>query len=371
MIDLEHIRRQLHEIPELAFQEKKTKAYVLKTLKSIIPQKDHTWKIEEFKHSNGLLVSYRPSDTPFRLFRADMDALPIPEDSGAAYASHHAGLMHACGHDVHMTILLGLISRVVESHPSRNLLFLFQPAEEGQGGAQSILNEGLIQQYDIASAYALHVASEMPVGKVSSRSGVFFGIPQEFDVLFTGQAAHAAFPEKGKNALSAGREFLKRMERAASELQQNNRLIFHVGKFDAGTIRNIIPDFCKLEGTHRTLSPEIRDKLNTWLFEISSRVAEEHGVTAKVDLLCTYDPVVNDPELVETLAAKCYELGLDFTEAETAMTGEDFGFFTTLYPGLLFWLGSGCDQPLHSGKFLPDPACIEPGVKLMFKLASE
>lgn len=371
MTDLEHIRQHLHEIPELAFNEKKTKAFILKTLKSIIPHKNPAWKIQEFKNSHGLLVSYQPSGTPFRLFRADMDALPVPEDSGAAYASHHPGLMHACGHDVHMSILISLISRVVEGQPDNNLLFLFQPAEEGQGGAQSILNEGLIQQYNIESVYALHMASEMPVGKVSSRSGVFFGIPQEFDVLFTGQAAHAAFPEKGKNALSAGREFLKRMERAANELQQSHRLIFHVGRFVSGTIRNVIPDQCKLEGTHRTLTTEIRDKLNSWLFEISSRVAEEHGVSAHVDLLCTYDPVVNAPELVEKLAAKCYHLGIDFSEAEIAMTGEDFGFFTTRYPGLLFWLGSGCDQPLHSGKFLPDPACMEPGVKLMYALASE
>ena len=370
MPDLALIREELHRIPELAFQESQTKALLLKTLHETIPQQHPAWSITEFTTNNGILVAYQPATTPFRLFRADMDALPIPERSGAAYCSQHSGMMHACGHDVHMTILLGLIMQVVKTEPHQNLLFLFQPAEEGQGGAQAVLSEGLIQRYSIASAIALHVSSEMPVGTVSSRSGVFFGIPQEFDVCFTGVPAHAAFPEKGKNALTAGREFLQRIERATMELQESERLIFHVGKLSAGTIRNIIPDTCKMEGTHRTLRTEVRDKLNQWLYDIAHQVALEYGISANVDLLCTYDPVVNDSQLVAGLSAACADLGLNYNEAETAMTGEDFGFFTTLYPGLLYWLGSGSPYPLHSDHFLPDSACIEPGVRLMYRLAT-
>ncbi len=368
-MNLIHLRERLHQIPELAFGEAKTKALLLGTLNELIPQSDPAWKIEEFKNSNGILISYTCDNLPYRLFRADMDALPIAEVTACNYSSQHQGFMHACGHDVHMTVLMGLIEAIVKYQPQRNLLFLFQPAEEGQGGAQAILAEGLIQSYNIDSAIALHVASELPVGTISSKSGVFFGIPQEFDVRFSGKAAHVAFPEKGANALEAGVDFMQSIREQLKPLQEHHRLIFHVGKMTSGTIRNVIADDCLLEGTHRTLNPEIRDCINNLIHSTANTTAARHRATARVDLLCSYDAVVNSDKLVNELVDVCSTQGLSYKTAETAMTGEDFGFFTTLYPGLLFWLGSGCNYPLHSEKFLPDPACIETGVKVMLGLA--
>lgn len=368
-MNLIRLREQLHQIPELAFAENKTKALLLATLRELLRDNDAAWEIREFQHSPGILIRYRVNDQPYRLFRADMDALPIVEQSGCSFVSRHPGLMHACGHDVHMTVLMGLIEQVAIRQVQQNLLFLFQPAEEGQGGAQAILAEGLIQQYPISSVIALHVASELPVGTISSKSGVFFGIPQEFDVRFTGKAAHVAFPEKGADALASGVDFLHRMKEELKPLQSRHRLIFHVGKITSGSIRNVIADNCLLEGTHRTLERDIRDQINSLIHSTAEIVAADHRTSAKVDLLCSYDAVVNDASLVEELEAVCAKTGLSFLTAETAMTGEDFGFFTTLYPGLLFWLGSGSPHPLHSEKFLPDFACIEVGVKVMLALA--
>lgn len=362
-MDLSKIRQDLHRIPELAFEENKTQQYILSILTGYEGITIHT-----FQKSTGILVEYCHGEGEYLLFRADMDALPVEEQTACAFVSATPGMMHACGHDVHMTILLGLIDRVLSESPSVNLLFLFQPAEEGKGGAESILSEGVIQRFPIKYVFALHVAGGMPVGTVASRAGIFFGIPQEFDVIFTGKAAHAAFPEQGCNALTMALTFLSLMNTDVEDLSAEHRVIFHVGKLETGVIRNVVPEKCVIEGTHRSLEKGISKALNVAIAENASIAAEQVGGSAEVKLLGSYDPVVNDATLVENLVAVCDKLGVDFQNADTAMTGEDFGFFTTLYPGLLFWLGSGCDAPLHSGTFLPNKDCIETGVRIFYGL---
>ena len=363
-IDLPKLRKQLHRIPEIAFAEANTKLVLLSYLHML-----EGIRIHEFTMSNGILVDYKGCEGNYRLFRADMDALPVQENTGCDFASQNPGMMHACGHDIHMTVLLGLIQRICELKPKVNLLFLFQPAEEGKGGAESILSENLIQSYPVSEVFALHVASDMPVGAVSSKPGVFFGIPQEFDVVFKGVSAHAAFPEKGVNALQAGVRFMQLMQADIAELGKTARVIFHVGKMTSGTVRNVVSDRCVLEGTHRTLSKNVRDTINKLILSNCAAVSEELHAEYEVDFLCSYDPVINAQKLVTELEAVCNAAGIKYLEAETALTGEDFGFFTTLYPGLLFWLGSGCNYPLHSDKFLADESCIEMGIKVMELLA--
>lgn len=363
-IDLFSLRRELHRNPESAFREEATKRLLLSSLEGI-----SGIRVREFSTNTGILVEYSHGSGPYRLFRADMDALPIMENTGCAFASRNPGMMHACGHDIHMTVLLGLIERVSQNSLPRNLLFLFQPAEEGEGGAQSVIAEGLIQQFDVEAAFALHVASQMPVGEVASRAGVFFGVPQEFDVEFIGKTAHAAFPDEGINALSAAREFLRLMDEDIAQLAQRHRVICHIGKMTAGTVRNVVPGICKLEGTQRSLDKTVSLKINEIISQNCALAAERFQAGFRVEFLGSYDPVVNDPDLLKELRSACEETGIAFLEAEVALTGEDFGFFTTLYPGLLFWLGSGCREPLHSDKFLPDEACIEIGIKLFEALA--
>jgi N-acetyldiaminopimelate deacetylase len=362
-------RYALHQIPEIAFSEHKTKNLIVSYISALPGFEDGTWKMHEFKHSPGVLLAYSRGEGSYRLFRADMDALPIMEHSGCDYSSVHTGMMHACGHDVHMAILMGLIYRIAKDKTPANLLFLFQPAEEGKGGAKSILEEGIIQQYDVECAIALHVASGMKLGTISSKAGIFFGIPQEFDVVFKGKQAHVAYPEQGINALEAALDYFANMQKEISQIAKNDRVIYHVGKMSAGDIRNIIPAECILEGTHRSLKREIRDKMNSLTIDLANKSAEKIGAKAEVELLCSYDAVVNNPALVAKLIAAAKELNISYQEAETAMTGEDFGFFTTMFPGLLFWLGSGCNEPLHSDKFLPNDDCMETGVALLHHLA--
>lgn len=356
------IRQELHRIPEIAFQEFRTKELILSYLEGF---KDIV--IHQFKNNTGILVEYTHGKGEYKLFRADMDALPITEATGCAFASQHEGMMHACGHDIHMTILLGLINWVEQTQPHKNLLFLFQPAEEGEGGAESIIAEGLLQKYPISSAFALHVSGNLPLNTISAKAGIFFAIPQEFDLEFIGKSAHAAFPENGKDALKAGVEFYEKMQSFVQDEFKNEQVIFNIGEMQSGIIRNIIPDKCVLKGTHRTLDKTTRDKINTEIDRIAKEIAEKHKLEYKVTLLCTYDPVVNDAALYEQLKKACSSLAIDFVESRTFMTGEDFGFFTSLYPGLLFWLGAGEEaHDLHSNQFLPDENCIPTGMNILY-----
>lgn len=362
--ELFNLRKELHRIPEPAFQEVKTRDLLLKHLEVMSGLTVH-----RLANSTGILVEYSGGEGSYLLFRADMDGLPIPEATGCSFASQHEGFMHACGHDIHMTVLMGLIRAVLLTKPKRNLLFLFQPAEEGMGGAESVLKEGILQTYEIRHAFALHVSGSLPVGTVSSKAGIFFAIPQEFDLIFKGKAAHAAFPENGRNALSGGLEFLRRINRFIGNLQLSEPVIFNIGVMQSGSIRNIIPDLCILQGTHRTLSKQVRDLVNSELDGLSKEVAAELNLEAQLELLCTYDPVVNDETLVNLLRQACLETGADYRESRTYMTGEDFGFFTSLYPGLLFWLGGGeLEHDLHSDRFLPNENCIPAGIDIFYKL---
>ena len=372
MKELYGLRKKLHQNPELAFEEHKTAAILLEFLNEQMqkqPQNAPKFKIHRFKNSLGILIEYSSGTGAYKLFRADMDALPISEDTGCDFASLTSGLMHACGHDVHMTILMGLICKCLEQAPRQNLLFLFQPAEEGKGGAMSILDEGVIQKYEIEAVIALHIASDMPVGTVSSREGVFFGIPQEFDVKFKGKSAHVAFPEKGKDAIASAISFVQMMRRDIAQLAQEERVIYHIGKIGGGSIRNVIAESCSLEGTHRSIKRECRDKMNQLTLENAREAAALTDSTFVVDFLCSYDAVVNDAGLVERLRRACEANGVTYQEAEIAMTGEDFGFFTTHFPGLLYWLGSDSPHPLHSPHFLPSEKSIDVGVALMWHLA--
>ena len=365
-INLFEVRKQLHQIPEIAFSEFKTKELLLSHLTGL---KDIT--IHQFSNNTGILVEYSHGKGSYKLFRADMDALPITEATGCEFVSKHKGFMHACGHDIHMTILLGLIHWVVGIQPKANLLFLFQPAEEGQGGAEAVIAEGLLQKFEIKSAFALHVSGNLPLNTISTKAGIFFAIPQEFDLEFIGKSAHAAFPENGKDALKAGMEFYDKMHAFIKEKFDSKQVIFNIGELKAGTIRNIIPDSCVLKGTHRTLDKATRDLINAKIDALAKQVASQHKLEYRYYLLCTYDPVVNDAALYETLKRACSQLAIEFKESKIFMTGEDFGFFTSLYPGLLFWLGAGEDaHDLHSNQFLPDAGCIPTGINLLYYFAT-
>lgn len=367
-------RHQLHSMPELAHEEHTTKKLILNALIASMTTNGagQLFHIVPSRVSRGLFIIYTNAvDEPYQLFRADMDALPITEENDIPYKSLSQNKMHACGHDVHMSVLMGLIDRVAKEQPKKNLIFVFQPAEEGAGGAEMMIAEGVLQEYPISAAFALHTGSGYEVGQISSKAGSFFAIPQEFDLIFSGLTSHAAFPEKGVNALSAAVDFLQDIKGDLEDLMAEERIIFHIGKFISGEVRNAVAGKAVLEGTHRTLSKEMKKRLNELIERKAKEAAERYGATVELKLLGSYDPVINDEKLYKRLKELSAKLNLDFVEAEQVMTGEDFGFFSSIYPSLLFWLGSGCAQPLHSPKYLPKDESIAIGIEVFWALATE
>jgi N-acetyldiaminopimelate deacetylase len=364
-MNLKQIREDLHRIPEIAFDVYKTKEYIMNLFKD----KD-LLEIKTFDF-NGIVMFYKHGgEKPFTLFRADMDALPIREKTCVDFESEHENQMHACGHDIHMTVLIGLIDRVLTMEPKKNLVFVFQPGEEGHGGALKIINSGVFDGINIKECYALHVSPKLPVGTVASKAGIIFGIPQEFDVVFKGESTHIATPQLGKDALLAGIQFYSTMKQLIPQsLNPVEATVFQIGKMEAGVVRNSIAETCLMQGTHRTLTMENRDTINKIMNRVAKSTAEAHGLKHDVKILGSFDPVVNDEDLYNKFKDKVIDCYYKFNECEYTMTGEDFGFFTTYYKGLLFWLGSGdMENSLHSDKFLPKQECVEVGVDIMWKL---
>ena len=363
MLDLIKIRKELHKIPELAFEEFKTKEYLINVLETLKDIKMHTFDFP------CILVEYSHGKGEYKLFRSDMDALPIKEETGCNFASEHPGKMHACGHDMHMTILIGLIERVIRENLEQNLLFLFQPAEEGKGGAKRILETGVLDKYEISKAYALHVKGDIPVGTVSSKSGIFFANTEEVDVIFNGRSAHVALAEKGIDALYAGCEFYRMVNKKIKvNFPDHKNILCKFGRMEAGSVRNAVAANCIMEGTLRALETDDLKKIERIIKNCAQIVSEKIGVQWKVNIFNFYTSVINNKTLYQRLLSR---LGnIKFEPGKIMMGGEDFGFFAKKYKGLLILLGAnqGEEQDLHSSGFLPDEKAIEVGVQLFRSL---
>ncbi|MDP8232362.1 MAG: amidohydrolase [Candidatus Zophobacter franzmannii] len=364
-MDLVKVRQDLHRIPELAFNEYKTTDYIYNLLK------DYS-DLELIKvNPTGLIAVYKGGTGDYVLFRSDIDALPLKEQTDCNFHSEHEGTMHACGHDIHMTVLLGFIHEVCTTKPKKNLLFLFQPAEEGKGGAEHILRSKVLDQWPIKTALALHCSPDYHVGEVATKGGIFFGIPEEFIVEFHGRNAHAAFPHKGIDAIYAGVQFYNLMQsQITKRFSSTDPVIFHIGKFEGGDAENILASKCLLQGTHRTLTPENHRAMNELILSTGKAVAAVTGAEFKFREVSVYEAVNNDQFVYNNFKKTIENLDdIKFIEAESVMTGEDFGFFTTLYPSLLFWLGTGLSEHgLHSPYYLPDQEAVETGIRVYMAL---
>src|ERR1035437_1422149 len=234
MLDPVELRHTLHKFPELMFEEFKTTETLIKSIEGMNNIK--TLRPLE----TGLIAEYKVNDGNFYLFRADIDALPIKEETGVSFASMN-NCMHACGHDIHTSILYGLLKYVVENKTNKNILFLFQPGEEGGGGAERIINSGILSNYNIEKAFALHVTDEYEQGVIASSPGVLFASSFEVDIEFFGKSAHVAFPENGNNAFEALVLFLAKVNDLIK--REEEKIIFGYGKVASGSVRNIVPAY--------------------------------------------------------------------------------------------------------------------------------
>ena len=357
-VELRHI---LHMNPELAFQEFDTSNLIEKNLRSF------DLEIERIAKT-GIIVIFRNSGmaSPFTLFRSELDALPVREMTGWKYESKN-GKMHACGHDVHMAILYGLILKVIEKGLKSNLLFLFQPAEETNQGAKICLEEIKKMGFRIKNAVALHVTDEYAFGEVATRRGVLFSSSIEVDCSFKGQAIHIAFKEKGKDAMKGMMRFLERVEK--SDWKDG---LVGFGALRCGSVRNVVADECVAYGTLRAGSFEKNLENLRILEKIGMDVAREFGMEFDLRTGAMTPELIVDDTMYELLKDVVESMNLRFIEANIKFTSEDFAFFTREYPSLMFWLGvfkGGERVGLHSPKFLPSDDVIDLGIDLMFNIA--
>ncbi len=351
------LRHELHSNPELAFNEYKTQSILIESLESLNLKPIIIAK-------TGLIFHIEKDKTkPSILYRADMDALPLTEKTGCDFSSTN-GNMHACGHDIHMAVMYGVIKEIVEKDIPGNYVFIFQPAEETIGGAKYVIDE-MRERYKIKYATALHVTDEYKLGEFASTERTLFACAMEITVKFKGLSAHIAQKHRGIDALKHAVEFLNEFYHSSIDNNEyGKRVLAGFGKMFAGNVRNAIADYSEVQGSIRGETLEI--VLQT--FEKISQIVQKYNGTIEKGSL--YPPVVNNDKLVQKFHDFVSKSGLKFINCGMKYTGEDFGFFTMKYPSLMFWAGvrtNDVQYGLHNPKFLPSDDVIPFLVDFMVK----
>ncbi len=356
-------RRALHRIPELGDQLPKTQAYILSQLKGL-----RCRIIEPGRHA---VLAFFDAGCPDAVaFRSDMDALPIEEKTGVDFCSVHPGRMHACGHDGHMAMLLTFAQWLDQnlSALSRNVLLVFQPAEETTGGAQDICRTGIFGELKVRQIFGIHLWPELPAGGIGTRPGPMMARTNEVTVEIEGKSAHIAKWQQGIDAMEAGAQFLCRAyQMAESELPADRFRVFRFGLLQSGTVSNAVSAHTRIEGTLRTFQEDVFEHITRRAAEIAHQLEGETGCRIQVHFSKGYPPVRNDPDLYDRAAALLGPEGFT-TLAEPVLIAEDFSFYQQELPGLFFFLGTGGDLPLHADRFGFDESILESGVSLYQKL---
>jgi len=365
--DLTALRHDFHAHPELGFQEHRTSARIAGLLES--------WGIEVTRGIGGTgLVGVLQGRGPGRRIglRADMDALPMEELTNLPYASKTPGVFHGCGHDGHITMLLGAARYLAETRDfDGTAIFIFQPAEEGLGGARAMIEDGLFERFPCDELYGLHNSPYHPLGQVTLRPGLAQAGACFFDIRVQGQGAHGAYPHLGKDPVTIGAGLVKELQEiTARNADPLHPVVVSVTAFRAGEAYNVIPDRAELRGTFRFLRPEDRDLIDRRMRQICAGMALAHGVAIEVDIRGVFSPLRNDPQSVEHLIAAARDVVGEkaAADAEVIMGSEDMADFLAVVPGAFFNLGHGSGVPVHNPHFILDDRILPVGASIFARL---
>jgi len=367
-------RRAIHRRPELAFREHETAALVESRLRALgIPIRTGVGGTGIV----GLIQGARPGRTV--LLRADMDALPIEEESTADYASANPGVMHACGHDAHTAILLGAARLLVERRAELTgcVKLMFQPAEEGGAGALRMIEDGLLDDPPVDGAFMLHVAHGLHAGQVATGPGPMLAGANSFTIKVEGRGGHASRPHTTVDPVVVAAHVVTALQTLVSrEAPPEHAAVMTLGSFRAGTAANIIPDLALLQGTIRAYDGDLMRGLERRLEETARGVAEAMRAAASVTFHMHYPPTVNDAAMAELLAgASRSALGPQAVgEASPVMAAEDFSFVLQRVPGAMLSLGVRSPdwaepRPVHTARFDLDETALPVGVACMTSAA--
>ncbi len=372
--EITEIRRQIHMNPELGFEEKETSELVVKKLKELGIE----LKANVAKYGVIALIKGEAGEGPTIGIRADMDALALQEENDVPYKSKIDGKMHACGHDAHTAILIGVAKILVKlkGKIKGNVKLFFQPAEEGLGGAKPMVEAGALKNPDVSAVIALHVDTETQAGNIQVKDGSLTASADEFWIDIVGKGGHAAYPHETKDSIYIGSHLVNTIQTIASRnTDPVYPVVVTVGTFHAGSAFNIIPETARLTGTIRTLLPKVRDETHEHLQRIVKGTEEMFDVKISLGIKRGYAPGINDAGLNIILKDAASELiGTEnVIEAEyPGMGAEDFFDFSDNYrlPVTMFWLGSGNKEkgiiaPGHNPKFDIDEDALPIGCSVL------
>jgi amidohydrolase len=353
------LRRQLHRMPELCFQEKETSAFVAAYLNKLGLEVSTGIAGTGIK---AVLRGGRPG--PVVGLRADMDALPIEEATGLPFASQRPGRMHACGHDAHMTHVLAAAKLLAleRQRLAGTVVFIFQPCEEGApkketGGAERLIAAGILENPCIDALFGLHVLPDLPAGKIALRPGAIMANVAWIYVRIQGKAAHGAFPHQGVDAIFAAAQAVNQFQALISRYKDpGEKAVLTIGKINGGVRSNVIAESVDMEGTVRTFSDELEGRIRLGMENILRGLEISLGVKASLEFDKVNPAVMNDAGLHD-LVLPVFRRALgeaNVLAAEPLTIGEDFSLYSRRLPSLFFFLGSGVGNPLHSPAFTVD-----------------
>ncbi len=369
-------RRQLHQRPELGFREQLTAEFITEKLQQ--------WQIS---HETGIaktgVVATIEGNRPGRVLaiRADMDALPIQEQNDVPYKSQHDGVMHACGHDGHVTIALGTAYYLSQHRDfSGTVKIIFQPAEEGPGGAKPMIEAGVLKNPDVDSIIGLHLWNNLPLGTVGVRTGALMAAVETFELVILGKGGHGAIPQQTIDSIVVGSQVVTALQTiVARNVDPIESAVVTVGEFHSGTACNVIAASARLKGTVRYFNPNYAGYFKQRIEQLVGGICQAHGATYELNYQSLYPPVINDgaiADLVRSVAETVVESSIGVVPDCQTMGGEDMSFFLQAVPGCYFFLGAansqiGLDYPHHHPRFDFDETALGMGVEIFVRCVEQ
>jgi len=366
-------RRRLHQKPEMGFKEHLTAEF--------ISQKLQEWGISHQTSivKTGIVATIESGNPgPVLGIRADMDALPIQEENEVPYRSQHDGVMHACGHDGHTAIALGTAYYLSQHRDDfvGTVKIIFQPAEEGPGGAKPMIEAGVLKNPDVEAIIGLHLWNNLPLGKIGVRSGPLMAAVEEFSCTILGKGGHGAIPQQTVDSVVVSAQIVNALQTiVARNVDPLESAVVTIGKLHAGTAFNIIADKAQMSGTVRYFNPAFDGYFGQRIEQIIAGICQSHGASYKLDYRRHYPSLINDPdmaELVRSVAAQVIETPAGVVPECQTMGGEDMSYFLQAVPGCYFFLGSAnparsLAYPHHHPRFDFDETALGMGIEIFVR----
>ena len=368
--NLRELRREFHQFPELGFNEHRTKARISGILKDL--------GLEVYEGIGIVGILRAGKGNRAIALRADMDALPIQEVSDHDYPSQNAGVMHACGHDGHMTMLLGAAQTLADDpNFDGTVVFIFQPNEEHGLGARAMIDEGVLEKFPVEEIYAIHNLPGAPLGQVSTRKGLICSSESLFEISIEGQGGHASMPQAGRDAITVGAEVVQALQTIVSrKLAPGAGAVVSVTEFLTDGQRNVLPGYAQLKGDVRARLPDDRRIIEKLMRQIVEGTSVAHGVSSDLSFKTEFIETINSDGPTDAATKVSRALGLEtIGDREPMSFSEDFAHFSAAVPGCFLLLGNGQSgrfgRPLHANDYDFNDALLPIGAKFWAQLVQD